>query len=129
MEGANDNVENDGVVDVSSCNCFHDIKFQHLNFQSCFSSPFLQEFDVEEDDPLYAASFNAAHQINHINVILEQYNHTVSILLDAFVADNTGTNRKMAKDAGLPHLPYLNHTHALDVGELEKTGAAISTNC
>ena len=34
MEGADDAVENDGEADVSTCNCFHDIKFQHLDFQN-----------------------------------------------------------------------------------------------
>jgi hypothetical protein len=44
-------------------------------------------------------------------------------------ADNTEVNRKCAKDAGVPHLPCKNHTHALDIDKLDKSDAAISKHC
>ena len=74
--------------------------------------------DDENDESHYAAKFDATTMQSFINNLLLQYNQSVDSLLLAFVADNTEVNRKMAKDANLPHLPCHNHTVALDVSKL-----------
>lgn len=77
----------------------------------------LIESDDPEEDPHFAAKFDAETMRNHIQNVLSVYGHTIASLLVAFLADNTAVNLKMAKDANLPHLPCMNHTVALDVSK------------
>ncbi len=77
-------------------------------------------------EPHYAAKFNAETMLNFLDHLLEQYGQSVDKLLVGLVADNTEVNRKMTKDANLPHLPCHNHTLELDVLELDKSHSAIS---
>eukprot|EP00985_Skeletonema_marinoi_P021117 scaffold12803_cov94-Skeletonema_marinoi.AAC.2 len=77
----------------------------------------LIESESGNDEPHYAAKFDAETMRSFIQGVLEQYGQSIDSLLIAFLADNTEVNRKMAKDAGLPHLPCHNHTVALDVSK------------
>ena len=70
----------------------------------------------EDEDAQYLARFDAKHDLNHFDIMLEQYNPTIVSLFLALVGNNTEVNRRTA-DAGLPHLPYLNHTYALMTSE------------
>ena len=73
--------------------------------------------EVDESDPKFSASFDAKHMSHHFNTILEGYGHSIESFLIAMLADNTNVNKRCAKDNDIPHLPCLNHTHALDIGE------------
>eukprot|EP00986_Skeletonema_menzelii_P018329 scaffold26626_cov178-Skeletonema_menzelii.AAC.7 len=84
--------------------------------------------DDDDDEPHYAAKFDADTMRNFIQNVLQQYGHTIDSLLIAFLADNTEVNRKLARDADLPHIPCLNHTVALDVGEMKKAGSQVTAH-
>ena len=78
--------------------------------------------DASDDDEVeecchYSYKFNAEHHLHHFNTILKAYGLNVNNLFVAFLSDNASVNCKTARLAGVPHLPCLNHTHALDVSE------------
>ncbi len=65
----------------------------------------------------YSNKFDAEHHIHHIGSILKAYNQEVKIFFVAFLINNASANCKTAKLAGVSHLPFHNHTHALDIGK------------
>ena len=50
-------------------------------------------------------------------------------MVAAQTADSTETNRRLAKDMGHAHFPCMNHTFAMDVGELDKAETDLSKHC
>ena len=101
----------------------YDLTIHYISFQLS------DDESVVETRPLYAAKFNAAYMVNHFNTICKTYNLSLKSLLHCMCAGNTEVNRKCENDAGVPHLPCKNHTHALDIGKLDKSDAAISKHC
>ena len=73
--------------------------------------------DMSEQDPHYAARFNAKTHVNYFGKVLEDYGHTIASFAVAILADNTEVNKRIAKDCNLPTLPCLNHVHALDISK------------
>jgi len=68
-----------------------------------------------EQDPHYAAKFNAKTHVNHFASILDDYEQTIDSFAVAFLSDNTEVCRRTAKDCNVAHMPCLNHCHALDI--------------
>ena len=51
------------------------------------------------------------------------YGHTIASWVIAFIADNTSTNLKMARNNAKPTIPCLNHIIALDNKDYRESGA------
>ena len=71
--------------------------------------------ETKDGELNYFHRFDAEIMLAHFEDITSVYNQEFQTLFAGITWDNTEVNRKCAKLAKLPHLPYLNHTHALDI--------------